>query len=127
LKRSGNQCEPREHALPGTMRIGWYGEGSVPPGSPNPRWDILLRRKGHTVGLRDLLRRRRRKPSAAGTTAAVRRAAAEHVPLTPAQLADLEEARAELRQAAEETGVTSFRAAHGTEPIGGMTRRPYAP
>ncbi|RAM37262.1 hypothetical protein DBZ45_10580 [Arthrobacter globiformis] len=66
------------------------------------------------MGLRDLLRRRRRKPSVvgtseAGTTAAARRAAVEHVPLTPAQLADLEEARAELRRAAQETGVTSFR------------------
>ncbi|ELT44185.1 hypothetical protein G205_13317 [Arthrobacter nitrophenolicus] len=34
----------------------------------------------------------------------------ERAPLTPAQQADLEEAWAELRQAAQEAGVKSFRA-----------------
>lgn len=35
---------------------------------------------------------------------------AERTPLTPAQLADLEEAWTELRQAAQEAGVKSFSA-----------------
>jgi len=61
------------------------------------------------LGLRNFLSRRR--AAAAGESpAVVVPAAAEREPLAPAQLADLEAAWAELRQAAEETGVTSFRA-----------------
>lgn len=61
------------------------------------------------MGLRNFLSRRR-VPAAAGFPAVVVPAAAEREPLSPAQLADLEAAWAELRQAADETGVTSFRA-----------------
>ena len=50
----------------------------------------------------------RRTPAAAESSAVV--VATEREPLTPAQLADLEAAWAELRQAAKEAGVTSFHA-----------------
>lgn len=59
------------------------------------------------MGLRNLLGRRRTRATAEPTVAAVER---ERVTLSPAQLADLEEAWAELRQVAQEAGVTSFRA-----------------
>lgn len=60
------------------------------------------------MGLRNLLGRRR-TPTAAEPLP-VAGVETERVPLSPAQLADLEEAWAELRQAAQEAGVTSFRA-----------------
>lgn len=59
--------------------------------------------------LRDFLGRRRTS-AAAGSFAVAWPVEAERPPLTPAQLADLEEAWAELRQAAQEAGVKSFRA-----------------
>lgn len=60
------------------------------------------------MGLRNLLGRRR--TPAAADPMPVAAVETEHVPLSPAQLADLEEAWAELREAAQEAGVTSFRA-----------------
>ncbi|MDE8670890.1 hypothetical protein PY310_20170 [Pseudarthrobacter sp. H3Y2-7] len=51
---------------------------------------------------------RRRTPAAAESSAVV--VATDREPLTPAQLADLEVAWAELRQAVQESGVTSFHA-----------------
>ncbi|MFB0840325.1 hypothetical protein ACETK3_20270 [Arthrobacter sp. E44] len=62
-----------------------------------------------TVGLRNFLSRRR-VPAAEEFPAVVVPAADEREPLSPAQLADLEAAWAELRQAADETGMTSFHA-----------------
>jgi hypothetical protein len=59
------------------------------------------------VGLRSFFTRRR-TPAAGESSAVV--VAADREPLTPAQLADLEVAWAELRQAAQESGVISFRA-----------------
>jgi DNA-binding transcriptional regulator YdaS (Cro superfamily) len=59
------------------------------------------------VGLRSFFTRRR-TPAAGESSAVV--AATEREPLTPAQLADLEVAWAELRQAVQESGVTSFHA-----------------
>lgn len=58
--------------------------------------------------LRDLLGRRRTPAAAAGSFPVA--VETERPPLTPAQLADLEEAWAELRQAAQEAGVKSFSA-----------------
>jgi hypothetical protein len=58
------------------------------------------------VGLRSFFNRRR-TPAAGDSSAAV--VALGREPLTPAQLADLEVAWAELRQAVQEAGVTSFR------------------
>ena len=51
---------------------------------------------------------RRRTPATGESSAVV--VATEREPLTPAQLADLEVAWAELRQAVQESGVTSFHA-----------------
>ena len=59
--------------------------------------------------LRDFLGRRRTS-AAAEPFSAASPVKAERPPLTPAQLADLEEAWVELRQAAQEAGVRSFRA-----------------
>jgi len=59
------------------------------------------------VGLRSFFTRRR-TPAAAESSAVV--VATDREPLTPAQLADLEVAWAELRQAFQESGVTSFHA-----------------
>lgn len=53
---------------------------------------------------------RRNTPAAAGSFPVASHVEAERPSLTPAQLADLEEAWAELRQAAQEAGVKSFRA-----------------
>ena len=53
---------------------------------------------------------RRGTPAAAGSFPVALPVEAERPSLTPAQLADLEEAWAELRQAAQEAGVKSFRA-----------------
>jgi hypothetical protein len=86
----------------GLVRLGWYG-GIVPPGSPNPRRDILCQKKRWTVGLQSFFTRRR-TPAAAEPSAVV--VATEREPLTPAQLADLEAAWAELQQAAKEAGVS---------------------
>ncbi|WP_420181247.1 hypothetical protein [Paenarthrobacter sp. TA1.8] len=63
------------------------------------------------MGLRNILNRVRRA-SAAQAPAAVVRAPMpeERKPLTPAELADVEEALVELRQAMDESRVTSFRA-----------------
>jgi hypothetical protein len=60
--------------------------------------------------LRDFLGRRRTPTAAVGPFPVASTAEAERTPLTPAQLADLEEAWAELRQAAQEAGVKSFSA-----------------
>ncbi len=96
LKHSGNQGEPCEPAFAlGLVRLGWYG-GIVPPGSPNPRRDILCQKERWTVGLRSFFTRRR-APAAAEPSAVL--VATEREPLTPAQLADLEAAWAELQQA----------------------------
>lgn len=59
------------------------------------------------MGLRSFFTRRR-TPATADSSAVV--VATEREPLTPAQLADLEVAWAELRQAVKESGVISFRA-----------------
>ncbi|WP_248761484.1 hypothetical protein [Pseudarthrobacter sp. SSS035] len=59
------------------------------------------------MGLRSFFTRRR-APAAAEPSAVVVAPAPE--PLSPAQLADLEAAWAELQQAAKEAGVPSFRA-----------------
>jgi len=59
--------------------------------------------------LRDLLGRRR-TPVAAESIPVASPVETERPPLTPAQLADLEEAWAELHQAAREAGVKSFSA-----------------
>lgn len=59
------------------------------------------------MGLRNLLRRRR-TPAAVVPAPAV--PVAQREPLTPEQRADLQAARMELRQALEESQVTSFRA-----------------
>lgn len=61
-----------------------------------------------TLGLRNFLGRRRTR--AAADPMPVAAVETERVTLSPAQLADLEEAWAELRQVAQEAGVTSFRA-----------------
>src|SRR5688572_16708026 len=61
------------------------------------------------MGLRNLLRRRQ-TPAAVMSAPAVTAAPREPKPLTPEQRADLEAARVELRQAMEESNVTSFRA-----------------
>lgn len=57
------------------------------------------------MGLRNFFTRRR-TPAAAESSAVVM--VTEREPLTPAQLADLEVAWAELRQTVQESGVTSF-------------------
>lgn len=59
------------------------------------------------MGLRSFFARRR-EPAAAESSAAL--VATEPEPLTPAQLADLEAAWAELRQTATEAGVMSLQA-----------------
>ncbi|WP_395405982.1 hypothetical protein ACHMXB_22865 (plasmid) [Arthrobacter sp. UC242_113] len=59
------------------------------------------------MGLREFFGRRRTPAAAESFPAATE---TERAPLTPAQLADLEEAWVELRQASQEAGVTSFRA-----------------
>jgi hypothetical protein len=59
------------------------------------------------VRLRNLLGRRQTAAAAEPSPVVV---AASKEPLTPAQLADLREARAELNQAAEDAGVKTFRA-----------------
>lgn len=59
------------------------------------------------MGLRNFFTRGK-APAAAESSAVVM--ATEREPLTPAQLADLEAAWAELQQAAKKAGVTSFRA-----------------
>lgn len=59
--------------------------------------------------LRDLFGRRR-TPAAAEFVPGSSPVEAERPPLTPAERADLEEAWAELRQAAKEAGVKSFSA-----------------
>ncbi|MFB8369593.1 hypothetical protein ACFC25_09530 [Pseudarthrobacter sp. NPDC055928] len=59
------------------------------------------------MGLRSFFTRRR-APAAAEPSAVV--VAPEREPLSPAQLADLEAAWAELQQAAKEAGVTPFNA-----------------
>jgi hypothetical protein len=59
------------------------------------------------VGLRSFFTLRRTPTAAESSAGAV---AAEREPLTPAQLADLERAWAELRQAATEAGVMSLQA-----------------
>ena len=59
------------------------------------------------MGLRSFFTRRR-APAAAESSAAL--VATEPEPLSPAQLADLEAAWAELRQAATEAGVVSLQA-----------------
>ena len=51
---------------------------------------------------------RRTTPAAAESVPEASPVEAERPPLTPAQLADLREAWAELRQAAQEAGVKSF-------------------
>lgn len=61
------------------------------------------------MGIRNWLSRHRR-PAAAESFPIAAAAPMERKPLTPEQLADLEEAWAELRRAAEESGVTSFHA-----------------
>lgn len=61
------------------------------------------------MGLRDLLRRRQ-TPAAVMPAPAVTAAPREPEPLTSEQQSDLEAARVELRQAMEESHVTSFRA-----------------
>lgn len=61
------------------------------------------------MGLRNLLRRRR-TPAAVMPAPAVTPAPREPEPLTPEQRADLQAAWVELRQAMEESHVTSFRA-----------------
>ena len=52
----------------------------------------------------------RRTPAAAKPFPVASATETERPPLTPAQLADLEEAWVELRQASQEAGVKSFRA-----------------
>ena len=59
--------------------------------------------------LRDFVGRHR-TAAAADSFPAASPVEAERSPLTPAQLADLEEAWAELRQAAQQAGVKSFSA-----------------
>ncbi len=59
------------------------------------------------MGLRSFFTRRR-APAATQPSAVV--VPTERKPLTPAQLADLEAAWAELQQASKEAGVTSFHA-----------------
>lgn len=61
------------------------------------------------MGLREFFGRRR-TPAAAASFPAASAVETERPPLTPAELADLEEAWVELRQASQEAGVTSFRA-----------------
>lgn len=61
------------------------------------------------MGLRNLFKRDR-KPVAVMPSNAVPATPREPEPLTTEQLADLQAARAELRQAMEESDVTSFRA-----------------
>ena len=60
--------------------------------------------------LRDFLDRRRTPTAAVGPFPVASVAATERPQLDSAQLADLEEAWAELRQAAQEAGVKSFHA-----------------
>ena len=60
------------------------------------------------MGLREFFGRRR-TPAAAKPSPLASATETERPPLTPAQLADLEEAWTELRQAAQEAGVISFR------------------
>lgn len=52
----------------------------------------------------------RRRQTRAETSPVLAAAPKEQEPITPEQLADLESAWGELRQAVEETGVTEFRA-----------------
>ena len=61
------------------------------------------------MGLREFFGRRR-TPAAAESFPLALVTKTERPPLTPAQLAGLEEAWAELRQAAQEAGVKSFSA-----------------
>lgn len=61
------------------------------------------------MGLREFFGRRR-KPTAAESFPAASATETQRAPLTPAQLADLEEAWVELRQASQEAGVKSLRA-----------------
>ena len=61
------------------------------------------------MGLREFFGRRR-TPAAAESFPVASATETERAPLTPAQLAELEEAWVELRQASQEAGVKSFRA-----------------
>ena len=61
------------------------------------------------MGLREFFGRRR-TPAAAESFPFTSATKTKRPPLTPAELADLEEAWVELRQASQEAGVKSFRA-----------------
>jgi hypothetical protein len=75
------------------------------------------------VGLRSFFIRRRTPVTEDSSPAAVAAPKEEREPLTPARLADLRKAWAELNQAAADAGVNTFRASRVTEALGRTTLR----